>query len=360
MTLTAGNAEARPGPIGETHPMAFLPGIALARRFYVEAVRPILADVAPDLPHAAALLGPGSEVLGFDTERSTDHDWGPRLQLFLHPGDAARHGPEIVAAFADRIPEAFLGYPTQFSPARPHGVEVTDAPSWFTGRVGFDPADGVTLLDWLATPTQLLREVVAGEVLHDGLDALERRRAALAWYPPDVWRYVLACQWRRIAQEEPFVGRTAEGGDEAGSRVVAARLARDSMRLHLLIRRRYPPYSKWLGTDAGTVTGLDAALNAPDFAAREAGLCAAYTALAEEHNALGLTDPLDPAPRGFHDRPFRVIRADRFADALLAGITDPAVAALPRIGAVDQFVDSTDALGHLALARAITAAALGC
>jgi hypothetical protein len=62
----------------------FLPGVELARLFYTEAVRPLLGD----LPHAAARLGPGSDVLGFDTDRSTDHDWGPRLELFTdQPGD---------------------------------------------------------------------------------------------------------------------------------------------------------------------------------------------------------------------------------------------------------------------------------
>jgi Domain of unknown function (DUF4037) len=47
-----------------------------------------------------------------------------------------------------------------------------------------------------------------------------------ATYPEPVWRWLLGCQWRRLAQEEPFVQRTAEVGDELGSGVIAARLAR--------------------------------------------------------------------------------------------------------------------------------------
>lgn len=47
-------------------------GIELAALFYAEVVRPILMDI----PHSAALLGEGSEVLGFDSVRSHDHAWG--------------------------------------------------------------------------------------------------------------------------------------------------------------------------------------------------------------------------------------------------------------------------------------------
>ncbi|HLU36909.1 MAG TPA: hypothetical protein VKZ61_14150, partial [Thermomicrobiales bacterium] len=61
----------------------FIPGRELSARFYTEAVRPILDAHAAGIPYAAALVGPGSDVLGFDTPRSMDHDWGPRLTLFL-------------------------------------------------------------------------------------------------------------------------------------------------------------------------------------------------------------------------------------------------------------------------------------
>jgi hypothetical protein len=55
----------------------------------------------PALSYSAALIGWGSDVLGFDSERSTDHNWGPRLQLLL-PDDAAPMGDEITAMLADR------------------------------------------------------------------------------------------------------------------------------------------------------------------------------------------------------------------------------------------------------------------
>jgi hypothetical protein len=59
----------------------FVRGLDLCELFYKEAVKPILAQSFPDLVYSAALIGLGSEVLGFDTPQSMDHDWGPRLML---------------------------------------------------------------------------------------------------------------------------------------------------------------------------------------------------------------------------------------------------------------------------------------
>ena len=221
------------------------------------------------------------------------------------------------------------------------------------------------MLDWLAVPAQRLAEVAAGEVFHDGPGELTRARAALAWYPRDVWLHLLACQWQRIGQEEAFPGRCAEAGDELGSLIVSARLARDLMRLVLLMHRRYPPYSKWLGTalarlpgTGGLAASLTAAISGGSWPAREQHLRDAYETVAALHNQLGLTPPLDTSTRPFYDRPYQVIGADRFTAALREAVTDPQVRRLPVTGAIDQFIDSTDAAGDLGFLRACARAAI--
>ena len=85
---------------------AFIPGRELAQAFYVEVVAPLVADV----PHSAALLGWGSDVVGFDTERSTDHGWGPRLQLFVADDDVA----DLRSRIDRGLPDEFRGWPTRF------------------------------------------------------------------------------------------------------------------------------------------------------------------------------------------------------------------------------------------------------
>jgi hypothetical protein len=287
----------------------------------------------------------------------------------LNPNDSERHAVAITTMLTERLPGTFRGYPAAFPVTREpdgvarHRVQVTELGGWLTGRLGFDPRSGVTVRDWLAVPSQRLAEVTAGAVFHDGPGELSRARTRLEWYPRDVWRYVLSCQWLRIAQEEAFPGRCAEVGDELGSAVVTARLARDLMRLWLLMNRRYPPYSKWLGTAFSRVPGtaplaasLAAALAATDWHHRERHLVQAYVTVAEAHNTLGLTEPLDPACRRYYDRPFQVPDAGRFAAALTETITDPGVRRLPPIGGADQFMDSTDALGELRYPRAVIAA----
>jgi Domain of unknown function (DUF4037) len=347
----------------------FVPGLRLAGEFFAEAVRPLLDQAFPGLRFAAALIGAGSEVLGFDTGRSTDHDWGPRLLLFLGDEDAGRLAHDVDEVLARRLPDSFGGYPVRFAVVRDpdggerHRVEVSGLGGWLTWRLGFDPRHGVTGPDWLGTPWQKLAEVTGGAVFTDRTGELTRVRTALSWYPRDVWCYVLACQWSRIAEEEAFPGRCAEAGDELGSAVVTARLARDLMGLWLLMNRRYPPYSKWLGSAFGRAPGsgelgaeLRAAVTASGWPSRERHLSRAFVIAAETHNRLGLTEPLDPATRPYYTRPYQVLDAGRFAAALAGVITDPVVRARPPIGAASQFLDSTPALGDPRYPRAVISA----
>ena len=125
------------------------------------------------------------------------------------------------------------------------------------------------------------------------------------------------------------------------------------MRLALLLARQYAPYQKWLGTAVARLPaddGLPAALDAASTGDQDA-LGAAYLAVAARHNASGLTAPLPASVGNYYDRPARVIMADRFADALAATVTEPLLGSLPLIGAVDQFVDSTDVVERPALCR---------
>jgi hypothetical protein len=132
----------------------FVPGLEVSRRLFEEAVRPLLAECFPDLPYSAARIGSGSEVLGCDTERSTDHDWGARLQVFLRDDDVEPVAEPVRTVLSERLPTLIAGWAPW--------IEVSGVAGWFSRSLGFDPRAGVTTFDWLATPSQRLAEVTGG------------------------------------------------------------------------------------------------------------------------------------------------------------------------------------------------------
>ncbi|GAB3954606.1 DUF4037 domain-containing protein [Kribbella albertanoniae] len=298
-----------------------IPGIELCRRFYVEVVGPQLT-----VPHSAALIGRGSEVLGFDDEMSADHNCEARVVLFV----------EDPAFLAPDVPGEFLGRKTL--------VEVHTLSGFFTQQLGFDPSAGVRVADWFTLPEQSLRMLTAGAVFHDDL-GLQDVRDRLAYYPDDVWRYLMIAAWWRVHPEMNLVGRAGHVGDELGSALIGSQLVEDLMRLCFLMERQYAPYSKWFGTAFAQLSCgpelepiLYAVLRAADWQDREKALLAAYEAVAALHNRLGITAPVELGIEQMWGRPFKVVWGD-FPGALSAAITDPAVRAIADrwpVGGIDR------------------------
>jgi hypothetical protein len=350
----------------------FVKGLELSRLFFEEAVRPALAAEFPGLRYAAALVGTGSEVLGFDTEMSADHGWGPRVDIFLAEEDYDAARDSIREALRRRLPHRFRGYPTSFTEPDPndngtqhleardagpvnHKVELTTPRGFFLNYLAFDIEQEIEPADWLTFPEQKLRTITSGGVFHDGI-GLEELRGRFSYYPRDVWLYQLASAWARVGQEEHLMGRAGSVGDELGSALIGARLVRDLMRLCFLLERTYAPYPKWFGTAfrqlscaAPLSPHLGAALSARAWREREGHLVEAYRLVAGMHNGLGITEPLPAEPRDFFGRPFRVVELHGFAARTLERITDERVrrvAARRPIGGIDLFSDSTDLVSH--------------
>jgi hypothetical protein len=353
----------------------FVPGLILAEGFYHDAVKPILASHYPDLRYSAALIGSGSEVLGFDTEMSRDHHWGPRVLLFLSTDDFKVKWDAIRSVLSNELPPQYLGYSTNFAPPDPtdhgiqmlrpvisgpvnHRVEIHSFSGFFRGYLNIDIEQALSSVDWLTLPQQKLRTIIAGRVFHDDLN-LESIRSRFAWYPHDVWLYILAALWARIGQEEHLMGRAGDVGDENGSAIIGARIARDIMRLAFIIEKQYPPYAKWFGTAfqqlkcaAMLEPALTEALHAKSWPEREVGLCTAYEIIAGMHNALGITEPVMAQVSPFFNRPFKIIRGEKFALAIVQQIKDPGIVPLTQkslIGSIDIITDNTDVLEDASL-----------
>lgn len=333
-------------------------GLELSRRFYNLLVAPILQASFPYLKYSAARIGMGSEVQGFEDVLSSDHDYGPCVQIFLAETDFATAAPAMMATFDRLLPPTFEGWPVRYpTNIRPpangqpgmlgsdHGAELYTFSAWsdrFLGR-RFDSELSTT--DWLSYSEQLFLMVTAGAVFRDDLGELGTLRDRLTYFPRDVWLYKLAVQWGRIAEERAYVGRAGSTRDDMGSQVIAARMVENIMRLAMLIERRYAPYAKWFGTAfshldcaAAATPLLQEVLQATGWQEREASLMEACQFMAELQIRLDVPGALSPEVARLHSRPFQFIDTLNIGQAIKEQIEVEHLKTLPEFGGADQFL----------------------
>ena len=320
-----------------------LKGIDLCSKFYNQVVKDIVTPIAPD--HAACLVGHGSEVLGFDTLMSEDHEWHARCFIFI---DGHENNTDLIesvnSALDKKLPSTFDNYDTE--------VVVRSARALYKRELGFDVYD-MTEIDWLNTTSQIFRELTTGAVFKESKE-LSFLRDKLSFYPHDIWLYILSVQWKRIWQEMAFMGRCGDLGDDIGSTLVCSRLFSYIMRLCFLYERQYAPYWKWFGTafsklqcSSRLTPIIESGLRANNWLDRQKYLSQAYIILGDIHNEARLTASIEPIISNHYGRPFMVPDALKYEAVLLAEITDETVKNLPKgIGNVDQISDNTNFLGR--------------
>lgn len=350
----------------------FIPGLKLSELFYTEAAKPILETLFPQISYSAALLGWGSEVLGYDDLQSSDHHWGPRFLLFLSAQDIEKYKDAIDEALRHGLPHRFRGYSTSFGEPDSIGVRLpqeTEAgpvnhmiiigtiEKFFGWYLGCNPYESLTTADWLSFSEHKLLAVTSGQIFHDGHGELEEARRKFHYYPRDVWLYQLAAQWIKIFEEREFVSRCGDVGDELGSMVIAARQVKNLMRLCFLMERKYAPYSKWFGTAFAQLKSapelspiFTEVLLSSTWKERERHLARAYGVIARVHNALQITPTLAEEVSNYHGRPYLVFDAPELVGDILNTLTDEEVKAIKHsLGSVNQFVDSTDQISDNSL-----------
>lgn len=337
-------------------------GVTLARHYYRDVVAPLLANRWPALPHAAARLGSGSDVLGMDDDTSRDHDWGLRLTLLVPPGSV----DDVAEHLEKTLPDTYADLPTRFAstwdPVVRQRVEVATVEAFVTSRLGLDASGILNAVDWLCLTGQSLLEVTAGPVFTDTAGTLTRLREKLGWYPDPVWLYVVAADWTRLGEDLPLMGRTGQRGDELGSRVLAGRITQTAMHLAFMLARTWPPYPKWLGTmltqlpvASELVPALTTVMAADHWRQRQHAMRDALEILHHAQREAGLPTPPGEVAEPFFDRPFLGIRPETVT-LLLSDVTDPLVRQLPPgVGAVEQWADNvkvlTDPTRRVRLAR---------
>jgi hypothetical protein len=237
--------------------MKFIPGLELSRILYEEEIKPIIERKFHGLKYAAATLGMCSEILGLDDEISMDHEWGPRVTFFLSEEDYSLYSKDIITVFQELLPTKFQGFDMTW---RKPSVDIHNTKESIlyhlyvgtvSGALGF--CGGLNALplqdmDWLSISEQHLLEFTSGMVYRDDIGKLTQVRESLKYYPDNVLRFLLMCEWNAVGGDWFPIGRIGSRGDRLGLRIQTAKIANRLMRIAFMVSRRYFTYKKWFGT----------------------------------------------------------------------------------------------------------------
>lgn len=341
----------------------FIKGRELAEGFYREVAEPLLVSFDPTMSYSAGLVGFGSDVLGYDDPVSADHMWGPRFYLFLRDEDMGKKD-QIMEMFSQKLPPFYRGFCVNFSEPDPndHGIRHATPPSgnrvspliyiyteqaYLEEYLGCWDFTDLRDTDWLAFSEHRLLALTKGIFFRDDLKISDHWKT-LNFYPEPVRLYLIASNWSLAAEEQAFVRRCADVGDEIGSVLACARIAERLMRLAFLYCRTYAPYSKWFGTafarlpiDTEIKERIRLALTAPDIETREEHLVNAQLLMAKFHNQLGITEPVSVSIENYFDRKILVIWADRLALAVAKLLEGTSFEGMPLVGSLSEVANFT-------------------
>lgn len=356
----------------------FIKGLDLCEQFFYDIGKPILDKYFPAIKYTAGLIGYGSDVLGFDDETSTDHMWGLRFYLFLNDRDI-KLKREIFNVFTTEFPYEYKGYSVNFSEPNPNdnGVRQPELISeglvsplifihtineYLNEYLGCSDLKSLTELDWLAFSEHRLLALTSGRLFIDGLHIGELLKK-IKFYPKQIKLFLIASNWSLIAEEQAFVKRCADVGDDLGSALVCSRIAERLMRLAFLYSNQYAPYSKWFGKafnslpiDDRIKTIIYNAVTSNKIEDRENNIVLAQKMLADLHNSLKLTEYVDVKMESYFGRNMKVIFADKLVKATLKELEDDSLSAYPLIGTMSEvanFSGFSDEPGYIKQIKAL-------
>jgi len=225
-------------------------GLRLSELFYEQKVRPCFKEAlsAREFESLAfGLVGPGSECFGFDDELSRDHDWGPRVIIWV-PDDASKETVARYQALYDGLDPHCMGYGfsrTLDSSVIRQGVHPLGG--FFSSVLGYDHPPA-TELEWIVVKEEALSLATNGKVFYDGLGLVTAFRSSLmSYYPHDVWLKKISSRCALLAQYgQSNLLRSYDRKDELGIGYELAMFAREAAMLVYLLKKQYRPYYKWL------------------------------------------------------------------------------------------------------------------
>ncbi len=208
-------------------------GLELGRELAHQVAQDIelnLPDLAPYM--CLALVGTGSECLGFDDAISEDHDFTKRCQLFL-PADIYETNKEHLQSY-------FKNYA--------YGTVQIECISEFYQRYTLYPEGPQCEKEFRRVPQDLLCTATNGEVFLDNFGSFTHiRQRLLAYYPEDIRLRKIAYELNQLAQSGQYnLPRMLQRDDTIAASLALHQFVHHYMLLVHLFNKSYAPFYKWL------------------------------------------------------------------------------------------------------------------
>jgi len=224
-------------------------GLDLSFNYYHDVVFPSFSKEFPQqLPGLAfGLAGPGSECFGFDDELSRDHDWGPRVCIWLSEKLDRTHGTAMQKAY-ENLPAEYAGFgPIRRLDTRSRHDGVLSISRFFVSCLGTDQLPK-TNRDWLLLPEPGLALCTNGRIFADPSGEFSEARHRLStYYPRDIQLKKLASRLKAAGQSGQYnLWRSLSRGDGLAAAHFRHQFLRETASIFYVLQRKYRPFDKWL------------------------------------------------------------------------------------------------------------------
>lgn len=214
--------------------------LSLAEQYYHAHLKATFLEQFPVLfdQMAFGLVGTGSECFGYDDELSKDHDWGPRVCIWVDEQVYIQEAERLQMAYKSLVTNA-----VDNQAPRDGVLSIQRFFAYFLGNSGLPKS----WKGWLVLSDEHLAHCTNGKVFSDPSGQFSRyREVLLSYYPDDVWLKKISATCIRVSQYGQYnLQRALKRNDVLGAEYCRAEFCSQVVSLACLLRRTYKPFYKW-------------------------------------------------------------------------------------------------------------------
>ena len=217
-----------------------------SKEFTNKLLLPKIREVLPEVLDKIniALIGEGSEVLGYDDNYSKDHDYTFMPVIFLNKNDFEKYAIKLKNILLC-LPSEFLGIKHINSDVILERRGVQDLSEYMYRYFGKDEYE-FTIEDYRKIPEYVFKVLTSGEIFYKGNEDLTNILDKIKYYPEVIRQNKIATVCTKIAQSGQYnYLRLMKRVDIIGAEKAKSEFIENTIHLVYLLNKEYMPFYKW-------------------------------------------------------------------------------------------------------------------